>query len=136
MEFEEALYLCKKQESKIYRKDWNGKGMYVYYVPAHTIPIEQYRCKGTPEDPTPEEISRGYVSIADHFDMYNAQGLRIIGWEPTQTDMASDQWDLLDDLEIPLEELDRIIPEDVKEMWKGTNNDHTQKGHKDTSQER
>ena len=84
----------------------------------HNIPIEQYKCKGTPEDPTPEEIKCGYVVIADHFDMYNAQGIRIIGWEPTQTDMASDQWDLLDDLEIPLEELDRMIPENIKEMWK------------------
>ena len=80
------------QGKKISREDWNGKGMYVYFVPAHTIPIEQYRCRGTPEDPTPKEIEQGYVSISNHFDMMNAQGLRIIGWLASQTDMASDKW--------------------------------------------
>lgn len=91
MSFSKALELC-MQGKKISREDWNGKGMYVYFVPAHTIPIEQYRCRGTPEDPTPKEIEQGYVNISNHFDMMNAQGLRIIGWLASQTDMASDKW--------------------------------------------
>lgn len=86
--FSEALNLCINGK-KISRRDWNGKGMFVYYVPAHTVKLEDW--KG--DIPlTDKEKECGEVSLAGHFDMYNAQGLRIIGWLASQTDMASNNW--------------------------------------------
>lgn len=88
MSFSEALNLCINGK-KISREDWNGKGMFVYYVPAHTVKVEDW--KG--DIPlTDKEKECGEVSLAGHFDMYNAQGLRIIGWLASQTDMASNNW--------------------------------------------
>ncbi len=94
MRFGEALEECIKGK-RITRRDWNGKGMYVWFVLPHDIPISDYRCRGGPDDPTDRERQQGAVHIAGHFDMMNAQGIRIIGWVASQTDMASDQWDVI-----------------------------------------
>lgn len=91
MRFSDAINECMNGK-RITREDWNGKGMYVWYVKPHRIPTADYRIRGGPDDPTPAEIERGYVDIAGHFDMMNAQGLRIIGWLASQTDLASDKW--------------------------------------------
>ena len=95
MEFYEALKECLNGK-RITRRDWNGKGMYVWFVPPHDIPISEYRCRGGPDDPTDRERQNGAVHIAGHFDMMNAQGIRIIGWAITQTDATSDQWEILE----------------------------------------
>lgn len=95
MKFSEALEECINGK-KITRKDWNGKGMYIWFVPPHHIPIGLYRRHGTPDDPTPFEEEKGYVDIAGHFDMMNAQGIRIIGWLASQTDMSSAQWEVIE----------------------------------------
>ena len=93
MKFSEALEQC-IQGKKITRKDWNGKGMYVYYMPEHKVRIKDWR--GFDFEFTVEEYSRGYVIIAGHFDMKNAQGIRIIGWVASQTDLTSDQWEVME----------------------------------------
>lgn len=88
MRFGEAIELC-RQGKIISRKDWNGKDMFVYFVPEHNIPIHDWHG----DIPlTHVENGRGYVTVKGHFDMYNAQGQRIIGWLASQTDMYSDQW--------------------------------------------
>lgn len=88
MHYYEALKMCVEYGSKITRTDWNGRDMYVYYTKGRKIPVERW----VGDQPTDEEKQRGYVEIAGHFDMKNAQGIRIIGWLASQTDMASDQW--------------------------------------------
>ena len=95
MYYYEALKECLNGK-RITRRDWNGKGMYIWFVPPHDIPISEYRCRGGPDDPTDRERLQGAVHIAGHFDMMNAQGIRIIGWVASQTDMASDQWEILE----------------------------------------
>ena len=94
MKFSEALEYC-MAGARITREDWNGKNMYVWFVPPKTIAIENWHSDpNVPNEPTPEEEKNGYVSLAGHFDMMNAQGMRIIGWLASQTDMASDQWEI------------------------------------------
>ena len=95
MRFSEALEQCINGK-RITRRDWNGKGMYIWFVPPHDIPTLEWRRRGTPDDPTDSELAQGFVRIAGHFDMMNAQGIRIIGWLASQTDMASDQWEVLE----------------------------------------
>ena len=93
MRFSNALVEC-MDGKKITRLDWNGRNMYVYFVKPHRIPVKDWRGDIPLTD---SERLRGYVEIAGHFDMMNAQGLRIIGWLASQTDMASDKWIVLDD---------------------------------------
>lgn len=87
MKFAEAIERC-INGARITRRDWNGKGMFVYYTPGRRIPSKEWT--GSIEY---KEIQQGYVEVAGHFDMFNAQGIRIIGWLASQTDMASDQWE-------------------------------------------
>lgn len=91
MSFSEALNECINGK-RITREDWNGKGMFVYYTPGHKVKIEDWFNRADGGYPTEEEKKRGYIELAGHFDMYNAQGLRIIGWLASQTDMASNNW--------------------------------------------
>ncbi len=88
MEFYEALKMCVNYGAKITRRDWNGKDMYVYYTKGKKIPVDRWHG----DEPTQEEKERGYVEIAGHFDMKNAQGIRIIGWSASQTDLTSNEW--------------------------------------------
>ena len=88
MKFSEAIELC-MQGKRITRADWNGKGMYVYYTKGKTIDVSAWTGS---DDLSDSECLRGYIVIKGHFDMYNAQGERVIGWLASQTDMASDEW--------------------------------------------
>ena len=93
MKFSDALELCIKGK-KITRTDWNGKGMFVYYVEPHNVDIDDWYDQ---DALTEKEIEEGTVQVAGHFDMYNAQGIRIIGWLASQTDMTSDQWEVVEE---------------------------------------
>lgn len=90
MKFAKAIKRCMKG-ARITRRDWNGQGMFVYYTPASIVPIEEWKNGSTV---TAEDVLNCNIQIAGHFDMRNAQGIRIIGWVPTQTDMTSDQWEI------------------------------------------
>lgn len=93
MNFGKAIKRCMKG-AKITRKDWNGKGQFVFYTPGRVVLIEDWV-----GETTQDERKRENVIIAGHFDMYNAQGIRIIGWVPTQTDMTSDEWEIYGTIE-------------------------------------
>lgn len=96
MEYYKALKECIENGKKITRRDWNGRNMFVYYVPGRTIPLAFWKeCNA---ELTEFERKRGYVELKGHFDMYNAQGERIIGWLASQTDMASDEWEIVGDV--------------------------------------
>lgn len=96
MRFSEALEECMRGK-RITRRDWNGKGMYVWFVPPHEVDVIHWKLSvPTTAQPTEKEIERGYVKLAGHFDMMNAQGIRIIGWSASQTDITSDQWEVLE----------------------------------------
>ena len=96
MKFSDALEECIKGKC-ISRTDWNGKNQYVYYVKPHKVPVNEW----VGDVPlTDHERLVGYVDIQGHFDMVNAQGLRIIGWLASQTDMASDKWIIVGESDI------------------------------------
>ena len=94
MRFSEALEECMKGK-RITRKDWNGRGQFVYYIQPHDVPVKDWLTRDKNTTLTDSERLQGVVHIAGHFDMVNAQGIRIIGWLATQTDMTSDQWEVL-----------------------------------------
>ena len=91
MRFGEAIEHARKGK-RIAREGWNGKNMYVYMTSGHTVPIEYWEPMLTSQELTEVEIERGEVIISDHLDMMSAQGVRIIGWLASQTDMLADDW--------------------------------------------
>ena len=76
--------------NKIARKGWNGKGMFLFLLPAGTIP------KVAIHDPKLKEILEN--NGKDTFDalasirMKTADDKILTGWLASQTDVLSDDW--------------------------------------------
>lgn len=64
-----------RQGKKARRRGWNGKGMYIFYVP------EEF--DGT-------TITRAYIM------MFDAQQ-QLVPWLASQTDMLADDWEVVED---------------------------------------
>lgn len=77
---------------KIRNMNWNGKNDYVYYVPAHMVHAEDWER----DDLSDVEKISGTVLVLGHFDMYTASGERMVGWAPSQADMQSDRWEVME----------------------------------------
>lgn len=90
MSFGDAI-VAAKEGKKVARAGWNGKGMWVIYVPG-TI-----KAALVPETPYAKALGkRKSVDILPHFDMWtvNAAGRRAMlpGWLASQSDMDACDW--------------------------------------------
>lgn len=94
MNFGEAMILA-REGKRIARRGWNGKGMYIYFVRGRTVPVDDWKACDEAQEPTDHERLTGFVTILPHLDMYSAQGTRVIGWLASQTDMLSDDWEIV-----------------------------------------
>ena len=95
MNFGEALEALKAGK-RVARRGWNGKGAYLWYMPPQRVFVANWASHvGVPNDPTPAERELGYVRICGHIDMMSAQGERVIGWLASQTDLLSDDWEII-----------------------------------------
>lgn len=83
-----------KQGKKIARHGWNGKHMFVVYMPALQLP--PFNTQGTNRkvnDRTAKFIGEDeFLDCQPYFAMYNAQKQWIPGWLASQSDMLSDDW--------------------------------------------
>jgi uncharacterized protein (UPF0335 family) len=85
--FGEILDLLKNEViSKAARKGWNGKGMWITYVPASIVTIN----KNTPYAKAGLEGKE--ITIEGHLDMFTAKGTMQPGWLASQADMLSNDW--------------------------------------------
>lgn len=85
-----------KQGKKVARKGWNGKGMWL------CIPL----CDGPKEIPATgiwgkpnaeyAEQNGGTVKVVPYITMKAADGTIVMGWLASQTDMLSDDWQIVD----------------------------------------
>ena len=87
-----------KQGKKIARRNWNGKNMFVVYMPPLQLP--PYNTQGTfrkVNDRTAMFIGEDKpLNCQPYFAMYNAQEEWIPGWFATQSDMLSNDWFIVD----------------------------------------
>jgi len=89
MNFGEAIELLKKGH-KVARSGWNGKGMFLFLLPAGKIP------KSVINDPTLKEVLEDNGS--DHFEALGSIRMKtsddkiLTGWLASQTDMLSEDW--------------------------------------------
>lgn len=86
----EALKLGKK----VYRSGWNGKGMYLWLLPASIVNKEWIK------DPQLLEVfgDREALSMLASIRMKTATGEVLTGWLASQSDMLSEDWTILEDV--------------------------------------
>lgn len=89
MTFGEALEFL-KAGSKVARMGWNGKGMFLVYVPGapncRWVEAPYYKAWKSIDRPDPE------ITIDPHIDMLTAKGTMQPGWLASQADMLADDW--------------------------------------------
>ena len=87
---------------KVARAGWNGKGMFCIYVPGTQNVVFR---NSTPYAKALAHLADEHGNVGDqeilpHFDMYtvNAEGRRAMlpGWLASQSDMAADDWMLVE----------------------------------------
>lgn len=75
-----------KQGHKVHREGWNGKGMFVYLVPAASYPAQRNE-KGTMLGEFPDDM----VPYRAYLAMKTAQG-DVVPWVASQTDLLAADW--------------------------------------------
>lgn len=88
MTFGEAIELL-KQGKKVAREGWNGKGMYLWLLPAAEVKAEW--CK-EPHLKKLAEANGGTIEAAGSIRMLTADKKILTGWLASQTDMLSEDW--------------------------------------------
>lgn len=89
MNFGEAIEAAKAGK-KISRAGWNGKGMFVIYIPGTK---DAKLNEGTPYQVA---LNSNIVTINPHFDMFTATGEFQPGWLASQTDMDASDWGVVE----------------------------------------
>jgi hypothetical protein len=74
-----------KAGSKVARSGWNGKGMFIYYVPAASYPAQTKIAK---------EHFGETVPYGAYIAMKTAQG-NVVPWLASQTDVLADDWQVV-----------------------------------------
>lgn len=85
MDFGEAIRKL-KEGRKVCRPGWNGKNMWLIYVPGSSVDTtlgSPYRNAGLIQ-----------ANLNPHIDMMTATGQMQPGWLASQTDMLSDDWEI------------------------------------------
>lgn len=77
------------QGNKVARDGWNGKGMFVFYMPPLDLAPEQVN------ERTRQFVPAGPVHVDGYFAMWTAKGTLQPGWLPSQADLLADDWIVL-----------------------------------------
>ena len=86
-DFGSAIHLL-KMGKKVMRAGWNGKGMFVYYVPAASYPADR-NSKSTMAG----EFADDMVPYGAYIAMKTAQD-NVVPWLASQTDVLAEDWQL------------------------------------------
>jgi hypothetical protein len=89
--FGEALEALKKGK-KVARKGWNGKGMYLWLLPATEVKKEWIK------DPMLLSVfgDRDVLSCLGSIRMLTATGEVLTGWLASQSDMLAEDWRIVE----------------------------------------
>jgi hypothetical protein len=85
-----------KQSKRIARQGWNGKNMFLFLLPAGTVPTKAIH------DPALREVIETEIGFGETFEalasirMFTADKKILTGWLASQTDMLSEDWVILD----------------------------------------
>jgi hypothetical protein len=76
-----------KSGNKVARNGWNGKNMFLYYVPANKYPYSTEIGKSIADE-------QGKVEYGAYIAMKTAQG-NVVPWLASQTDVLAEDWNSL-----------------------------------------
>lgn len=82
-----------KEGKKVARKGWNGKGMYLWLMPATTVKAEW--CK-EPHLKELAESNGGEIEVLGTIRMLTADKKILTGWLASQTDILSEDWEIVE----------------------------------------
>ena len=87
-----------KQGKKVTRKGWNGKGMFLFLLPAGKIPKSVIHDGALAS--VVDEVDGDYFEALGSIRMWtvNSEGRKAVltGWLASQTDMLSEDWEIID----------------------------------------
>lgn len=89
LDFSDALLMLKKG-FKVARKNWNGKEMFIYLVPANKYPASG-NTLGTMKGVFKDDL----VPYGAYLAMKTAQD-NVVPWLASQTDLLSDDWEIIE----------------------------------------
>ena len=78
-----------KNGKKVARTGWNGKGMYLILIKGKCIHNAITECYG-------DGIAENTPEVLDSIAMYTAQKQLVVGWLASQTDMLSEDWEIVE----------------------------------------
>ena len=85
MNFGEALAAL-KDGKRVAREGWNGKDMWLCYMPPTEIPHDLVN------ERTRRFVPSGHLQVGGYIVMWTAQGVWQPGWLASQADMLADDW--------------------------------------------
>ena len=86
MDFGAALHEL-KSGCRVARSGWNGKGMFLFWVPGSTFVVDRPPLLGVYPEGT-------VIDYCPHIDM-NTAGGEIVPWLASQTDVLAHDWGLV-----------------------------------------
>ena len=96
MNFGQAIEAMKNGK-KVARKGWNGRNMFIYLTTGSVVHLDEMKLE------TANYLRNFYidggmdeVEICSHVDMKTADNKLVIGWLASQTDMLSDDWEVVE----------------------------------------
>ena len=92
MDFGDAIRALKNGK-RVARIGWNGKGMYLWLLPASFVKAEW--CK-EPHLKAIAESNGGEIECLGSIRMFTADRNVLTGWLASQTDMLSEDWIIVD----------------------------------------
>ncbi len=84
-----------KSGHRVRRAGWNGKGMYLWLLPAAMVKAEWCR---EPHLKAMAEANGGEIEALGSIRMMTADRKVLTGWLASQTDILSEDWELVEDL--------------------------------------
>lgn len=89
-DFGMALVALKRGKA-VARKGWNGKGMFLTLQEGSVVEGNLIR-----NEPAKNYYGDNKVTICPHIDMKAADGSYVVGWLASQTDMLTEDWDVVE----------------------------------------
>src|SRR5574343_85712 len=84
-----------KQGKRVARQGWNGKGMFLFLLPAGTVPTKAIHDPALREV-IEQEIGGETFEALGSIRMFTADKKILTGWLASQTDMLAEDWTILD----------------------------------------
>jgi len=79
---------------KVCRQGWNGKGMFIAYIPgAEALPADRF---WSGQNSAYAEAQGGTATVLPCITMKTATGEILMGWLASQTDMLATDWEVLE----------------------------------------